>query len=322
VHPARAIVSGAVSGIAHWDEVEGVARVAGHLDAEWVDLGTAAGTVSVGLQLIRIAPGGWSTPAHVEHGEEEIFWVLRGSGLSCQDAGDGPRAYEVGPGDCLVHQVLSEAHTLRAGDEGMDVLAFGQRRLSGGAYLPRAGVSWFGPSWVRSGEAPPPWPREAQARAPEVPEPSPRPGSIVNVSDVAVRRHEGETVVRERRDLARAAGSEATGLAHLTVPEGKLAVPPHCHSAEEEIFVVLDGGGDLLLGTEEHALRAGSVVSRPAATRVPHTVRGGPGGIVYLAYGTREPADIVYMPRSGKVFLRGVGVIGRIEPLGYWEGED
>jgi uncharacterized cupin superfamily protein len=41
-----------------------------------------------------------------------------------------------------------------------------------------------------------------------------------------------------------------------------------------------------------------------------------------LAYGTREPNDIAYYPRSGKVMLRGVGVIGRIEPLGHWDGED
>ena len=36
---------------------------------------------------------------------------------------------------------------------------------------------------------------------------------------------------------------------------------------------------------------------------------------------TREPNDIAYYPRSGKVSLRGVGVIGRIERLGYWDGE-
>jgi uncharacterized cupin superfamily protein len=41
-----------------------------------------------------------------------------------------------------------------------------------------------------------------------------------------------------------------------------------------------------------------------------------------LAYGTREPNDICYYPRSGKVYLCGVGVIGRIEPVDYWEGEE
>jgi uncharacterized cupin superfamily protein len=42
-----------------------------------------------------------------------------------------------------------------------------------------------------------------------------------------------------------------------------------------------------------------------------------------LMYGTRDPNDICFYPRSGKVFLRGVGVIARLgEPLDLWDGED
>ena len=65
----------------------------------------------------------------------------------------------------------------------------------------------------------------------------------------------------------------------------------------------------------------GSVVSRPAGSRVAHAFRAGAEPLVLLAYGTREPNDITYYPRSGKVSFRGVGVIGRIEPLDYWDGE-
>ncbi len=41
-----------------------------------------------------------------------------------------------------------------------------------------------------------------------------------------------------------------------------------------------------------------------------------------MAYGTRDPNDICYYPRSAKVSLRGVGVIGRIEQLDYHDGEE
>jgi hypothetical protein len=41
-----------------------------------------------------------------------------------------------------------------------------------------------------------------------------------------------------------------------------------------------------------------------------------------LAYGTRDPNDIAYYPRSNKVNLRGVGVIFRPERLDYWDGEE
>ena len=39
-------------------------------------------------------------------------------------------------------------------------------------------------------------------------------------------------------------------------------------------------------------------------------------------YGTREAHDICYYPQSGKIAFHGLGVIGRIEPLEYWDGED
>jgi uncharacterized cupin superfamily protein len=103
---------------------------------------------------------------------------------------------------------------------------------------------------------------------------------------------------------------------------GKLGAPPHCHSAEEEIFVVLEGDGTLLVGDDEHPVRPGTIVSRPAGTAVAHTFRAGTGGLVYLAYGTRVPDDVCYYPRSGKMFFHGIGVVGRIEQLDFWDGED
>lgn len=37
--------------------------------------------------------------------------------------------------------------------------------------------------------------------------------------------------------------------------------------------------------------------------------------------GLRRPNDICYHPRSNKVYLRGIGVIGRVERLDYFDGE-
>jgi uncharacterized cupin superfamily protein len=309
-----------VQHVSHWDDVQGLHRDVGHLGATWRNLGRAVGTQGVGVSRFDVDPGRWSTPAHVEGASEEIFYVLEGSGLSWQDGS----VYEIGRGDCLVHLPHREAHTLRAGSEGLSVLAYGHRVHHGNTVLPRAGVAWMYPAYVdviTIAERRHPYNREADVGEPEVGEPGPRPQSIVNVADVEpyVDEH-GDSLVNDR-DLGTAAGSVRTGLSHMTLAPGRSGYPPHCHSADEEIFVVLDGEGTLLLGDEEHAVRAGSVVGRPPGTRVAHAFRAGGTELVYLAYGTREPNDIAYYPRSGKVNLRGVGVMGRIEPLGYWDGE-
>jgi uncharacterized cupin superfamily protein len=75
------------------------------------------------------------------------------------------------------------------------------------------------------------------------------------------------------------------------------------------------------MGEEEHPVRAGHVVSRPAGTRVAHSFRGGEGGMTLLVYGTRDPNDICYYPRSNKVYFRGVGLMARLENLDYMDGE-
>ena len=151
--------------VAHWDEAPTRRREAGHIGATWTDLGSAAGSVRVGLQRIAVDPGRWSTPAHSEGAEEEIFFVLGGSGLSWQDG----EVYEVGPGDCLVHLAQEEAHTLQGGPDGLDVLAFGQRVSHGNTILPRAGVGWAWPGFLEAipiSETEHPFLREAAAGEP------------------------------------------------------------------------------------------------------------------------------------------------------------
>jgi uncharacterized cupin superfamily protein len=312
-------------GIAHWDDVEGRRGELGHLAGTWRDLGRAAGSVGVGVRRIEIDAGKWSTPLHRQTGEEEIFYVLDGSGISLQE----DEAYEVRAGDCLVHLAGGKTHTLRAGDDGLDVLAFGTRNRTEIGHLPRVGVAWIGRTWVDVGQGAHPWDREVEAGEPEVGEPVERPPSIVNLDD-APSEHEGRV-----RYLAEGAGSQLTGLNWAALEAGEEGAPPHCHSAEEEIFVVLDGGGMLQLWPtpqasrlhgaevtqEEHPVRRGSVISRRGGTRIAHSLRAGPEGLTYLAYGTREPNDITYYPRSNKIFFRGVGLIARLESLDYDDGE-
>jgi uncharacterized cupin superfamily protein len=309
-------------GIAHLDEVPAVERSIGHLSASWTLLGEAAGSVGVGVRRIQMTAGAWSSPVHDHGAAEELFYVLGGRGIAWHDGSTA----EIGTGDCFVFRAGAGAHTLHCLGE-LDVLAFGPRPRDPSTRFPRLGLSMIGPRFVDSVAAAPGGPmvqfaREGELGAPDLPAPGPRPETIVNVGDVAGVVVERPLVARTRRNLGLAVGSVSTGLQHVEVAAGKASAPAHCHSLEEEIFVVLAGDGVLRLDEEETPLRAGHVVARPPATAVAHQFVAGPGGLTYLAYGTREAGDVCFYPRSGKFALRGVGLIGRVERLDYWDGED
>ncbi|HEY2637108.1 MAG TPA: cupin domain-containing protein, partial [Solirubrobacteraceae bacterium] len=155
-----------------------------------------------------------------------------------------------------------------------------------------------------------------------VPDPSPRPATVVALADLEPRRFERGASRFSHRDAGRAAGSRRTGLKVMDIDAGARGFPPHCHSHDEELFVVLSGTGWVVLGDERHALRAGHAVARPAGTGVAHSFEAGDTGLQVLAYGTREPGDMAYHPRSGNLEIRGLGVVGRLQPVDFWDGEE
>ena len=310
--------------IAHWDELESERDAAGHIAGTWTELGHAAGSKTVGLNRIQVDPGKWSTPFHRHTGGEEIFFVLGGSGVCLlRDA-----AFDVRPGDCIVHR-RGDAHALRAGADGLDVLAFGTRGVNDIGHLPRVGVAWTGGgTWVEASPGDHPWAREAAAGEPELPEVGARPASVVNVDEV----DGGNDPAGSWRVLARAAGAELTGLNWGSLNAGEEGAPPHLHSADEELFVVLEGDGVLQLwptpqrardgvAYEELPVRAGHVISRPASSGIGHGFRAGEHGMVFLAYGTRNANDVCYYPRSNKIYFRGLGLVARLEDIPYDDGE-
>ncbi len=310
-------------GTAHWDGVEGRRHERGQMAGTWSDLGRAAGTYRCGLRRLQLGPGEMPTPPHVHGDAEEIFYVLGGSGLTWLEG----KAYEVHADDCVVYRNDGEAHTIRGGGDGLDVLAFGAREYLPAGELPHGGTMWTVRGWIEVHMDGHPWDREPELVWPE-PERE-RPPTIVHVADVEPEVRAG----RRRRFLGRAARARWTGLTHIELEAGTLSGPPHCHSAEEEIFVVLAGEGTLELtpsagarepGVREGAqpIRAGSVVARPPGTGVAHAFRAGDGGMTLIAWGTRVPDDLCWYPRSQKLFWRGVGVVGRVETADYWDGEE
>jgi uncharacterized cupin superfamily protein len=285
--------------VIHRDDVEELTVAEGDIAFARRRLGAAAGTRRIGASLYAVPPGARQMPVHVHGDEEEIFFVLSGTGLG-YEKGD---AYEVGAGDVIVHPPLGRPHTFLAGDEGLELLAFGSGSDTSITFLPRAKVMWCGPRWVPL-DAPHPFRAEGLAGPLQAPEPGPRPANVASMQSIEATRFPGA----QARALGRSTGASKAGCNHVTLDAGVSGAPPHCHALEEELFYVLDGRGTLLLGDDEHPLVPGDVVARPPSTGVAHSLRAGDGGMAYLVYGTREPGDSVYYPQAGQVRLRGLGV--------------
>jgi len=320
--------------LCHWDEAPEQLVEAGHLRAHRMDLGAASGTVNIGARRYRIAPGAQNTTAHIHDAEEEICFVVAGGGLSWQDG----TTYEVRAGDAILHLPGAPAHCLLAGAEGMTAIAFGERRRTEVGRLPRSGLARVGGLWTALGERPDTFAREAAAGSllgdGDGGPPAPRPPGIVAVADVPGDERDRGEFGAVIRNIGVAIGSRTTGMRHATIAPGRLNAPPHTHNAEEEMFVVLDGDGTLVLYdldgavTDEIPVRAGHVIARPAATGVAHTFRGGAHGLAVLSYGERRGEDVAFYPRSSKLAFRGFsgggvlgGIVVKVERADFWDGE-
>jgi uncharacterized cupin superfamily protein len=304
-------------GVAHWDELEGRRNAKGEMDATWQAIGDAAGTRGVGVHRVQVAPGKLPTPPHSHGASEELYFVLSGSGLAWQDE----VVHEVRPRDCVIHRADEHEHTFVAGPEGLEYIVFGTRHPTEFGWLPRSRAIRIGWPWAE-GRDDNPWDIEATVPPLEVREPAPRPENIVNVDEVELQTHRHQTFAYFTPDST----TKLAGLGWETLPAGHRGSVPHCHSAEEEIFVILDGTATLELwnhdgGVEETPLRAGHLVARPPGSGVSHSFRAGPDGVTMLVYGTRDPNDMCWYPRSKKIKWRGLGVMGRIETLDYFDGE-
>jgi uncharacterized cupin superfamily protein len=310
-------------GLAHWDDVEEHHRAKGPMDATWQMLGRAAGTKDVGVNRVRVAPGKLPTPPHSHGASEEIYYVLSGSGLLWQDE----EVHEVRAGDCVIERANEMEHTFIAGADGLEFLVFGTRHPTELGWLPRSGAIRLGWPWVE-GRVDDPWDTAAEQEPLTHGDPAPRPANLVNIDEVEIEEYKSVRTA----PLATRERSELAGFHWETLAPGSRGSVPHCHSEEEEIFVILEGEGTLHLWPspvaeargakqEEIAIRPGHVIARPPATRVSHWFRAGASGLTMLIYGTRCANDMAWYPRSNKIFWRGLGVIGRIESLEYDDGE-
>lgn len=300
-----------------WDETEPVSRDAGELRwRRWL-LGGRPSDGRSGLSRWIIEPGARSTPPHSHVDDEEFMYVLAGSGLSWQNG----KTYEISAGDVVFHPCWGAAHTVIAGDRGIELLAFGEGSRTHLTEMPRTGMWWVGPHWIPAGDVHP-FDADAVLGPLDVPAPEgTRPESIVKVRSLpASRTQRGrDGLPYQQRHIGQAVGSSNSGMRHLIIDPGAAGYPHHCHSAEEEILVVLGGSGELRLGEDRMPVQTGHVLLRPPSTGIAHSFTAGDDGLELLCWGTRVASDQCFYPDTNKVSLRGLGVVLEVNPVSYWE---
>ena len=139
-----------------------------------------------------------------------------------------------------------------------------------------------------------------------------------------------------RADIARRIGARKLGYNLSVVAPGKRNCPFHSHHAEEEMFFILEGSGELRYGDTRHPLRAGDVIAcPPGGPETAHQIiNTGTEELRYLAVSTEHSLEMAQYPDSGKFAVkaefgtapdgtpRRFIFVGReTQPVDYWDGE-
>lgn len=169
--------------------------------------------------------------------------------------------------------------------------------------------------------------------------------SIVNLHDIELMpRHPSFAATgdaAERFDakmgmVAQAIGAQKLGYNITSVPPGKRAFPFHNHRINEEMFLILNGAGEIRIGDEVFPIRENDVIACPPGDeKTAHQIiNTGEVDLKYFAVSTKISPEIVDYPDSGKFGVladypsdsegkpnRFVYVGRAEESKDYWEGE-
>ena len=129
---------------------------------------------------------------------------------------------------------------------------------------------------------------------------------IVNLDDVTFDDVEEDGLYTSRRArFSDAIGARNLGYNLTVLPPGKAQCPFHSHHGEEEMFLILEGEGELRFGDQRHPIRRHDVIAcPPGGADVAHQIiNTGTETMRYLAVSTRAAVDACEYPDSGKVMV-------------------
>lgn len=165
------------------------------------------------------------------------------------------------------------------------------------------------------------------------------PKFIVNVDDIpASDWGHGEKFAASIKRISGQIGADKLGYNITVLAPGKRAFPAHNHRANEEMFFILQGAGEIRVGPDSFPVRKGDVIAcPPGGPETAHQiVNTSKEEMRYLAVSTMSTPELVEYPDSGKIAgyhwlpssadgtPRRIRIIkkGESHPDEYWEGEE
>ena len=127
---------------------------------------------------------------------------------------------------------------------------------------------------------------------------------IMNLDAVAFDDvEENGPYTSSRGSIGRHIGARQLGYNLTVLPPGKAQCPFHSHRGEEEMFLILEGEGELRFGDQRYPIRKHDVIAcPPGGPEVAHQIiNTGKTTMRYLSLSTRSEVDACEYPDSRKV---------------------
>jgi uncharacterized cupin superfamily protein len=127
---------------------------------------------------------------------------------------------------------------------------------------------------------------------------------FVNLDDVEFTDIEENGYYTSRRaQFSAGIGARKLGYNLTELPPAKSQCPFHAHRVEEEMFLILEGEGELRFGEQRYRIRKNDVIACPTGGRdVAHQIiNTGSSTMRYLSLSNLAETDVCEYPDSNKV---------------------
>lgn len=127
---------------------------------------------------------------------------------------------------------------------------------------------------------------------------------FINLDEVEFDDVEDNGVYTSRRAMfSDRIGARRLGYNLTILPPGKAQCPFHAHRGEEEMFLILEGTGELRFGDRRYPIRPHDVIACPTGgPEVAHQIiNTGTTEMRYLALSNRVDVEVCEYPDSGKL---------------------